>query len=218
MIMKTKIKITIAEDQELVRKAIINLIHGTRGIDVIDEAGNGKELLHKLKVNIPDVAIIDYRMPIMDGREALTIIKAKNPEIKVIMMSIHDDVDLLMDFIAKGANGFVSKSASIEMLFTAITRTFNEGSYFDSRLSQLMANGIININKPERRRKEGLSDREISVLKEICNGSTNKGISERLYISKSTVDFHKGNIYRKTSCKSVVELVKYAFKHGFIQV
>lgn len=216
--MKTKIRVIIAEDQELVRKAFINLIHGIRGIEVIDEASDGKELLHKIKTNKPDLALIDYRMPIMDGREALNIIKTKNPEIKVIMMSIHDDVDLLMDFIAKGANGFISKSASIEMLFTAITRTFNEGNYFDSRLSQLMANGIINRNKPERRKNEGLSDRELSVLKEICNGSTNKGISQRLYISTSTVDFHKGNIYRKTNCKSIVELVKYAFKHGIIHV
>jgi DNA-binding NarL/FixJ family response regulator len=216
--MKTRIRIIIAEDQELVRKALIHLIHGTRGIEVIDEACDGKELLHKIKINKPDIALVDYRMPIMDGREALSIIKTKNPDIKVIMMSIHDDIDLLMDFIAKGANGFISKSANIEMLFTAITRAFNDGNYFDSRLSQIMANGIINRSKPERRKKEGLSDREISVIKEICNGSTNKGISERLYISTSTVDFHKSNIYRKTNCKCVVELVKYAYKHGIIQV
>lgn len=216
--MKAKIKIMIAEDHELVRKAIVNLIHGTQGIDVIDEAADGKELLHKMKSKLPDIVLMDYRMPVMDGREALQIIKAKNPEVKVVMMSVHDDNDLIMDFVAKGASGFVSKSASTDNLFTAILRTHSEGHYFDSRLSQLMANGIINKDKPEKLKKESLSDRELSVLREICNGSTNKGISERLYISTSTVDFHKGNIYKKTNCRSVVELVKYAFKHGIIHV
>lgn len=216
--MKPTIKLIVAEDHELVRKAFINLIHGSQGIDVIDEASDGKELLHLLKVKSPDIVLLDYRMPVMDGREALQIIKAKNPEIKVIMMSVHDDNDLVMDFIAKGANGFISKSSNTDILFTAIQRTYTEGNYFDPKLSQHMANGIMNRNKPQKYKKEGLSERELSVLREICNGSTNKGISERLYISTSTVDFHKSNIYRKTNCKCIVELVKYAFKHGIIHV
>jgi two-component system nitrate/nitrite response regulator NarL len=208
----------IAEDHELVRKAFISLLNESRTAEVIDEACNGKELLHKLKLTLPDIVLMDYRMPVMDGREALQIIKAKNPEVRVIMMSVHDDNDLIMDFVAKGANGFISKSANPELLFTAILRTYKDGHYFDSKLSQLMANGILNKNNPEKLKKESLSDREISVLREICNGNTNKGISERLYISTSTVDFHKGNIYKKTNCKNVVDLVKYAFKHGIIHV
>jgi len=217
--MKSKIKIMIAEDHALVRKALISLLKESRSIEVIDEADNGKELLHKLKVKLPDIVLMDYRMPVMDGREALQIIKAKHPEVKVIMMSVQDDNDLILDFVAKGANGFISKSANPELLFTAIARTNNEGHYFDPKLSQFMANGILNHkNRSEKLKKESLSDREISVLREICNGNTNKGISERLYISKSTVDFHKGNIYKKTNCRNVVDLVKYAFKHGIIHV
>jgi two-component system response regulator DegU len=209
----------IAEDHELVRKGFISLIHELKGAEVIAEAANGKELLHKLKVELPDIILMDYRMPIMDGREALQIIKAKYPQLKVIMMSVHDDTELIMDLVAKGANSFISKATTPDNLYNAIIRTYGEGHYFDTRLSQLMMNGIINQrNYSEKTKKESLSDREISVLREICNGGTNRGISERLYIAKSTVDFHKGNIYKKTNCKTVVELVKYAFKHGIIHV
>lgn len=217
--LKTKIRIMIAEDHELVRKGFISLIQELKGAEIIDEAGNGKELLHKLKVKLPDLVLMDYRMPIMDGKEALQIIKAKYPEVKVIMMSVHDDTELIMDLVAKGANSFISKATTADNLYNAITRTYSEGHYFDSRLSQLMMNGIMNQNgRFEKSKKESLSDRELTVLREICNGSTNKGISERLYISTSTVDFHKGNIYKKTNCKTVVDLVKYAFKHGIIHV
>ncbi|MFO0355664.1 MAG: response regulator [Sphingobacteriaceae bacterium] len=217
--MKAKIKIMVAEDHELVRKGFISLIQELKNAEVIDEAANGKELLNKLKIKIPDLILMDYRMPIMDGREAMQIVKAKYPEVKVIMMSVHDDNDLILDLVAKGANSFISKAATSENLYNSIIRTYNEGHFFDSKISQLLVNGIISQRgSSDKIKKETLSDREVTVLREICNGSTNKAISERLYISSSTVNFHKMNIYKKTNCNKVVDLVRYAYKNGFIRV
>lgn len=214
-----RIRIIIADDHALIRKAFISLIKDMRHVDVINEAANGKELLQLLRTQTPDIVLLNYKMPLMDGREALQIIKTKYPEVKVIMMSSHDNQDIIIDLITKGANGFVSKSSTPEMLFNTVLRVQNEGHYFEARISQMMVRGIVNEkNKRERIDKNSLSDREISVLKEICNGSTNKGISERLYISTSTVDFHKSNIYKKTNSKNVVDLVKYAFRNGIIQI
>ncbi len=217
--MKAKIKMMVAEDHELVRKGFISLIKELRNVEVIDEAANGKDLLQKLRIKQPDLILMDYRMPIMDGREALQIIKAKYPEVKVIMISVHDEPDLIMDLIAKGANSFISKGSTSDTLFNAITRTHIDGHYFDSNLSRLMMNGVINQkNGSEKTGKESLSDRELSVLRELCNGSSNNGISERLYISISTVEYHKRNIYRKTKTRNSVDLVKYAFKNGIIHI
>lgn len=217
--MKPRIQIIIADDHALIRKAFISLLKEMRNVYVINEASNGKELLNILRNQIPDVVLLNYKMPLMDGREALQIIKSKYPQVKVIMMSSHDNQDVIIDLITKGANGFVSKSSAPEMLFKTILRVQNEGHYFEANISQMMVRGIVNEkNKSERINKNSLTDREISVLKEVCNGCTKKGISERLYISVSTVDYHKKNIFKKTNSKSVVDLMKYAFRNGLLQV
>ena len=216
--MKQKIKIIIAEDKELFRKALIFFIEGNKKYQIIDEASNGKELIDKLSNNIPDLILLDYKMPEMDGKEALVIIKNKYPEVKILMLSLYDEAELIIDLLSHGANGFVSKSESPEVFFTAIETVITTGRYFDPRISEVLLNGLLKKGEKNHSGKMSLSEREISVLKEICNGHTNKLISEKLFISTSTVDFHKGNIYKKTYAKNVVDLVKYAIKNGITPV
>jgi DNA-binding NarL/FixJ family response regulator len=217
--MPSKIKITIAEDNELIRKAIMFLIERDKKFQIIDEAENGKELIEKLNSKMPDLIILDYKMPIMNGKEALINIRKKYPEVKILMLSLYDECDLILDLLTHGANGFICKSASPETFFHAINSILTEGRYFDSKISEIMLNGLKKKNsKSILHSKITLSERETSVLKEICNGYSNKLISQKLYISSSTVDFHKGNIYKKTKTKNMADLVMYAVKNGIISV
>ncbi|MDO9000242.1 MAG: response regulator transcription factor [Bacteroidota bacterium] len=214
-----KIKITIAEDHELLRKAMKSLILANGNFEIIDEAINGKELIEKLNNQIPDLILLDYRMPIMDGKEALIEIRKKHPNIKILILSLYDEATVILDFITNGANGFISKSSSAENFFTAINTVVKERRYFDSKISEILLNGLMQKNsKSKLPSKTSLSERETSVLKEICNGLGNKLISEKLFISASTVDFHKGNIYKKTKTKNAVDLVMYAIKNGIVPV
>jgi DNA-binding NarL/FixJ family response regulator len=217
--LKVRAKVMIADDHVLIRKGFISLLRQLRTIEVIDEAGNGKELMDKLKLKVPEIIILNYKMPLMDGGEALQLIKRRYPTVKVIMISSHDNINFIMDLVSKGANGFVSKASSPETLFNTITRVQNEGHYFESRISQMMITGLVNErNKRDKIDKTSLTGRELSILKEICDGGTNCDISKKLYIASSTVDFHRKNIYRKTNARSIVDLVKYAFRNGILQV
>jgi DNA-binding NarL/FixJ family response regulator len=216
--MKQKIRIIIADDHSLIRKAFISLLKELKNVEVINEAGNGKELLQLLRSETPDIILLNYKMPLMDGREALQLIKTKYPGIGVIMMSSHDYQDTIIDLITKGANGFVSKSGTPENLFDTIQKVHKDGHYFSSKISKMLVNGIVSEKQKDRSDKNSLSDRELCVLKEICNGSNGKAISDRLFISISTVEYHKTNIYKKTNSQNVVDLVKYAFRNGLIQI
>jgi DNA-binding NarL/FixJ family response regulator len=218
--MKTKVKIAIAEDKELLRKAIISLVEEDDNFEVTSESSNGLELINNLSKSLPDLVLMDYKMPVMDGKEALIAIKKKYPEMKILILSQYDQSELIIDLITHGANGFISKGANTETFFKAINTVICSGKYFDAKVSEALLNNLI--QKEDEKyislSKKSLSEREILILKEICNGGTNKIISNKLYIAPSTVDFHRANIYKKTKTKSIANLVIYAIKNGIIAI
>jgi DNA-binding NarL/FixJ family response regulator len=214
-----KTKIVLAEDHELMRRALVSLLEENSRIEVVGEAVNGKELLALLKTVKPDIILLDVEMPVMNGREALVHIKKKYPETGVIILSMYDETSLVSDLLANGANAFLSKGASTETMFKAIEAVKNTGFYFDKTISKSVLKSFL--------RKKGinphfdeqaLSKREIEVMRELCNGKTNKEIAGLFSISASTIDFHRTNIYRKTKSGNITDLVKYAIKHAFISL
>ncbi|HLP13391.1 MAG TPA: response regulator transcription factor [Flavobacteriales bacterium] len=214
-----KIKIVLAEDHELMRRALISLLEEDNSIQVVGEAGNGKELLVLLKTVKPDIVLLDIEMPVMNGREALLLIKKKHPEVNVIILSMYDETSLVSDFIANGANAFLSKSASTDTLFKAIKAVKNSGSYFDNSISKSVLKTLLRKNGVNPHfGEQALSEREVDVLKQLCNGKTNKEIATLFSVSASTIDFHRTNIYRKTKSCNVTDLVKYAIKNAFINL
>lgn len=216
---KQKIKIVLAEDQHVIRKALRCFIELEKDMQIVSEVCNGKELLEFLKLNTPDVVLLDMKMPIMNGCEALEIICKRFPNAKVIMLSMYDDFNLIIDLMTKGARGFVSKNNSPEFLVQAIREVYKDGHFFDKKVSEAMLNGLLkekSINPYFD--EQALSGRETEIMKEICNGLTNNSISKKLNISASTVDFHKRNIYRKTKSKNTIDLMKYAIKHQMILI
>jgi DNA-binding NarL/FixJ family response regulator len=217
--MKSKNNIILAEEKELSRKALVSLISTNENYQIIAEATCTESLKDILNKNIPNIIIIEYNIATFNGKEVLSFIKRKFPEVKILIMGDSEECEKINDLLTNGADGFISKNETTESFFKAINVVLTNGSYFNSSISEAMLNDLLKQGqKKVRHGKLSLSDREILVMKEICNGYTNKLISEKLFISSSTVDFHKGNIYKKTNTNNIANLVKYAIKNGIVQV
>lgn len=216
---ENSIKIIVAEDQELIRKSFIALIKEDKQLEIVAEASNGKDLLNLLKLNKPDIVILDIEMPLMNGKEALEIIGKRFPSVKVIMLSMHAGSHFISELMAKGARAFLPKHCDPDTFFEAIYTVHYEGYYFDRTISEAMLKGLQREKSINPLLDElSLTDREISILKEICEGKTNKKIANSLNITPNTVDFHRGNIYKKTKSKNIIDLLKYAIKNGIISL
>jgi two-component system response regulator DegU len=217
--MNKKIRIILTDDHPLVRSAFKFLLEEHTEIQVIAEASNGKELLDILKNVKPDVVLLDIEMPVLGGRETLNILSKRFPELKVLMVSAHNEATYMTGFIAMGARGYVPKSADTKVLVQAILEIHKQGHYFDQNASVAMLRRLQqekNINSLYD--ELALSKREVEILQELCYGKTNRAIAETCNISMATVNFHRANIYRKTRSHNISDLMKYSIKNGMIDL
>ena len=217
--MTKKIKIVIVDDHELFREGLKFIINQSREFEVIAEAENGEELLLELDKNKPDIVLMDIEMPKMNGIEASTLATAKFPELKIIVLSSYGDEAYYSDMIKAGVLGFVLKKAGINELEEAI-RTVNNGrNYFSQELLQKVV--FLNANPDnEFSNKLGikLSKRENEVLILISKGYSNIEISEKLFISPSTVNNHRSNLLSKTNTKNTASLLMFAIKKHLLRI
>ena len=207
----------MAEDHLLFRQGLTTLLKEYEEINVLFDASNGIELLDELKKSKPDVILLDIEMPIMNVKEALLKIKEKYPAIKVIMISSYYDDAYITEYLLLGAVGFLPKHCDIEKVIDAIFAVYEQGFYFDNNISKsllakLMKSKAVNPTLPN----QILSNREIDILKLTCLEKTSKEISEELFISQRTVEWHRKQIMIKTKAKNVVGLVMYAIKNKII--
>jgi DNA-binding NarL/FixJ family response regulator len=215
--MKRPINIGMAEDHLLFRQGVISLLKEHEEINILFDVGNGKELLDILKTSKPDVLLLDIEMPIMNGKEALAKIQEKHPNVKVVMISMHYDDAYITEYITNGAVGFLPKNCDIEKIVDAINAVYEQGYYFDSKISKSLVEKLMKAEKINPKITEiTLTEREIEVLKLTCLEKTNHEMSELLFISKRTVEGHRTSILKKTNAKNVVGLVMYAIKHKII--
>lgn len=212
------INIMIAEDHELVRKALIALIKGnSKKIEVIGDAENGKALLKLIEKKEPDVVILDLEMPVFNGKETLKVLQVKYPQIKIIILSMHYDDSFVAEYMKRGAHGFLPKNCSAEKLISAIEIVYENGLYFNKKTSLTNYNSFRNDRKLKYTNDIiALTDREIEVLKLVCKGVTSEQIASRLKVSMHTVTFHRVNIAKKTNIKNIAQLTKFAIKNKLI--
>ena len=214
-----EILISIADDHVLVRKGFISLLHTQPHIKVINEADNGKMLLEGMKKRQPHIALLDIEMPVMNGRETLEIINKKYPEVRVIMLSMHNQGNYISEFMTNGACAFLPKNADPKVLIHAIESVYLTGKYYNAETSEALLKGLKrNKGISLSLQQVSLSERELEILKKLCEGKTNNEIGAALNISYNTVHFHRGNIYQKTKTKNISDLIKYAVKHGIIEL
>lgn len=211
------INIIIVDDHSLFRNGMKLLLANTGNFNVMAEASNGKEFLTLIEGMQPDIVLMDIEMPEMNGIEATTKALEKNPDLKIICLSMYGEEEYYYKMIEAGVSGFLLKNSDINEVKTAITTIYNGGKFFSQ---ELLYNVVKNIKTTQSNQEvvENLSDREIEVLKQICIGLSNQEISQILHISKRTVDKHRANLLDKTNSKNTAHLVMYAIKNKLIDI
>lgn len=216
--MKTPITIAIADDHQVLREGIISLLKEYDELQVVVSAGDGKELLQALKTTKPDILLLDIEMPVMDGKEALDIIRIKFPKIKTIIMSMHFNDAYIVEFIMKGACGFLPKNTNIEKIVEAIQSVCEHGYYYDQKVSEVMANALknnaVSASKPQ---DHGFTRQELRIIKLICDNKSNQQIAEELNLSVRTIEGHRYNICKKTQTNNTMDLVEYVTIHKILE-
>jgi DNA-binding NarL/FixJ family response regulator len=182
-------------------------------IEVLFEACDYAELIAKLEEHQPDVIFMDIQMPEVDGIEATSRIKKKYPDIKVIILTMHNERELVSHALNSGANGFLTKNSDIDAVVNSIDEVINSGYYFadPSECEKVLV--------PKEKCEANISDlspREIEVVHLMCRQFTNKEIAEQLRISPRTVDTYRENIFSKTGAKNLAGVVFYAIKHNLL--
>lgn len=211
------IKVAIADDHALFRAGVRTALAIKKDVELIAEADNGMQLLNLLKHIEPDVILLDIQMPIMDGIQTLPEIRKVRPDAKVIILSMHNDHSMISKLMEIGANSYLTKNSDSETIYQAIKTCYEQEFFFNELTNKALLTGI----RTKRTEIGGaqdvqLSDKEVRVLKLMCEEKTTKEIADIVDISPRTVEAIRDKLKTKTGAKSMAGLVMYAVKNGII--
>jgi DNA-binding NarL/FixJ family response regulator len=211
--MEKEIKIALVDDHALFRNGLRGLIDGNQGCRVVAEASDGEEFLNNEEAMSADVVFMDIAMPILSGDKATALALERNPNLKIICLSMFGEEKYYSSMVEAGAKGFLLKDSSIEEVFDAIEAVTNNDEYICKEVLQALSDAM-------RRNEdiEVLSEREMDVLLGICRGLSTQEIADKLFLSKRTVDTHRANILEKTGSKNTASLVVYAIKNNLVEI
>lgn len=214
------IKILLADDHPLIAQGIKTTFDNHSEFEVIAIVEDGKEALNFIENNKVDVALLDIDMPIMDGIECAKKIISEFKEVKVAMLSMHQEASLIKNLIALGVKGYMLKTIPSDELLMAIRKIYNGKEYFNADVTKaLISNNSSNSFRQFSKKSpllEDLTPREIEIIKYISQGFTNPQIGKKLFISPRTVDTHRTNIMRKIDVHNVASLIRFAFQNGLV--
>lgn len=212
----SKISIYLADDHVLFRKGLIRLIQSFKRIGEIKEASNGRELIKLVTESPPDVVLVDLHMPVMGGDEVCEWVEKHHPEVKVIILTMEDSEEYIQQLISYGAHAYLSKSAPPEEVEKAIYSVVDKDFYHNELVMQALRNFTIQVTRI-RRDAPQFTDREIEIIRLICEEYTMKQIANRLDLSESTIQNQRAAIMDKMNVKNTAGLVKFAFTKGLIR-
>ncbi|WP_236590937.1 response regulator [Neptunomonas japonica] len=212
------IRVLLVDDHPLVLDGINACLSSQEGIEVVGQANNGLEALELAEALIPDVVLMDVSMPVMNGLEATKELKIRFPDFRVLILSMHENREYILQLIQSGAAGYVLKDVSSEELVKAIEVVHQGGTYFSSRASETLVkhfdsgrrHAVIDDSRPN------LTKREETVLKLLAEGGSNKDIARQLDISVRTVETHRQNIKQKLNIQTAAGLAKYAIENEIV--
>ncbi len=213
-----KIRVLLVDDHAVLRMGLRTLLGQEPDIEVVGEASDGEEAVAEVKRLSPDIVIMDISMPVMDGLEATRRIQQSHPDVKVLVLTIHDNEEYLFQVLEAGGSGYLVKKSADTELISAI-RAVYRGEAFLSPLATKMVIGryLHAMGRGEEKQNYAkLTSREKEVLKLIADGYTNQEIADRLIISVKTVETHRAHILEKLELHSRADLVKYTRTHGIL--
>ena len=219
MTVPLKTRILLADDHDVVRKGLRMVLDKAPDLEVVAEAGDGAEAL-EIALSEQDIhlAVLDVTMPRMTGLQAAREISRRKPEMRVLILSMHDNEQYFFEALKAGASGYVLKTVADRDLIEACRATMRgEPFLYPAAVRALVRDYLDRASRGEATPEDPLSPRELEVVKLIAEGFTSEEIAEQLFISKKTVDRHRANILEKLGMRNRVELTRYAIRRGLVE-
>jgi len=213
--MENKLKIAIVDDHEMFRTGIRLVLAQKEQWDVIIEAVNGEDFLKQLEVIVPDIVLLDISMPGLNGYETALKALQKIPDLKIIILTMFNEDQYYLKMIEAGARGFILKKSGTDELFRAIEEVAKGNNYF---AQDLLKSIVLKINNKKVDDTLCLNAKEKTVLYLICNGFTNKEISEKLFLSTKSIEKYRASLLQKTNTKNSANLVMFAIQNNLIDL
>ncbi len=211
------IKVMIADDHSMIREGLKQLLELDDDMKVIAEASNGKECLEKLQENKPDILLLDINMPEMNGLQVLEILKENRASIKVLVLTVHNEVEYLLKAVEVGANGYMLKDSDFSELKEAIFAILDGEDYIQPSLIPMLSSKLLETDR-DKSKLELLTKREYEVLKLLTEGMFNKEIAMRLNISERTVKNHVSSIFKKIEVTDRTQAAVFAIRCNIVEI
>jgi DNA-binding NarL/FixJ family response regulator len=209
------LRILIADDHEIVRRGVRDVLSAQPGWEICAEAADGRQAVEMGLREKPDIAVLDVSLPFLNGIGVTRQLKQVLPKLEVLLFTMHDDEETLSNGLTAGARGYVRKTDAEEHLVAAVSALGARRPYFSSAISELVLNAALHDRK--RSRLESFTGRELEVAQLIAEGQSNKLIARRLSISVKTVESHRASAMRKAGVKTAAEFVRFSIKNNLIQ-
>lgn len=215
-----KINIVLVDDHTLVRQGIRMILEQEPDLQIVGEAGDGKEAVRKVSELNPDLVLLDYAMPGPPGGDVVAQIKRANPRTKISILSMHQDDEYVINAIRTGADGYILKDTAAPELVSAIRSILKGGFYLSPSISKILVRGYQGKKMPKFPKSpyENLTRREREILKLLAEGYSVKEISAHLKLSIKTVDAHKNNLMKKLDIHDRTHLVRYAIRRKLVEL
>lgn len=214
--MSEKIKVMLVDDEQLIRSGLKIMLETYPDIEVIHQAGNGREAFECCKIEVPDVVLMDIRMPVSTGIEGTKLIKEAYPEVKIVMVTTFQDTEYIVEAMQYGASGYLLKDSSYEAIYDGIKVALSGKVVMDATVSEKL---VMQPKAPASSMEKtdissfGLTEREIELIRLVSQGLNNKEISEALFLSEGTVKNNISTILSKLALRDRTQLVIFAYDH-----
>lgn len=213
-----KLRVVIADDHEIFRDGLVLMLNKQKNLELAGQASNGIELIELVNATNPEIILTDIKMPEMDGVEASRQILAKNPHRKIIALSMFDEENLIVDMLEAGAKGYLLKNADKQEILDAIQTVHEDNNYYCQRTSAKLATMIVKSKFSQEKKTSvaAFTEREIEIIRLICQQLTAQQIADKLFLSKRTVEGYRTKILEKMNVRNSAGVVIYALKHQLI--
>ena len=219
MSVEPNIKFAIADDHKIFRDGIKMALGGRAHLKLIWEAEDGKDLQHKLKLKMPDVILMDIRMPEVDGINAISLIRKEYEALKIIVLTMYDDQEMITKMMEMGANAYLTKTTDPEEIYQAILTCMNDDFYFNELVNKAV---LLKLQHKKTVRQfypnpVKFSEKEINILKLIAEDKTTEEISKVVFLSPRTIETIRQNMKQKVGAKTIAGLVMYAMRNKLLE-
>ena len=213
-----QIRVSIADDHKIFRDGIRMALKDKDYLKILWEAEDGKDLMHKLQLKIPDVLLMDIRMPEMDGINAISLIRKEYEAVKIIVLTMYDDQEMITRMMEMGANAYLTKTTDPEEIYQAILTCMNDDFYFNELVNKAV---LLKLQHKKTVRQfypnpVKFTEKELKILKLIADDKTTEDISKEVFLSPRTIETIRQNMKQKVGAKTIAGLVMYAMRNKLL--